>query len=231
MAFTKRSLEFLFENRLNDSREWYNEHKDEYKQLITEPFAALLTELAPMFDEIDPKLVCDRRRISRVYRDTRFSKDKTLFRDHIWATISRPKQNTEPPCFYFDISQRGFEYGCGYYCADKNSIEALRELVKSGSKEYKAAEKALRAQSVFTMGGDMYKREHFPDEPEDKRNWLNRKNVFFFCESKDFDLLFSDDLADRLKQDFQLLAPVYKLLIKAEENAAAQRFDHRTDEW
>ncbi|MGN0586819.1 MAG: DUF2461 domain-containing protein [Oscillospiraceae bacterium] len=231
MTFAKRSLEFLFENRLYDSKEWYNEHKDEYKKLITEPFAELLTELAPMFDEIDPKLICDRRRISRVYRDTRFTKDKTLFRDHIWATISRPKQNTEVPSFYFDISQHGFEYGCGYYCADKNSIEALRELVKSGSKEYKAAEKALKGQSVFTMGGDMYKREHFPDQPAEKQNWLNRKNVFFFCESKDFDLLFSDRLADRLKQDFPLLAPVYRLLIKAEESAAAERSNHRFDEW
>ncbi len=225
MPFSKKSLDFLFENRLNDSKEWYNEHKDVYKECITKPFTELLSELAPVFEKIDDKLIYTPSRISRVYRDTRFSKDKSLFRDNIWFTVSRRKERYEQlPGFYFDINQSGFEYGCGYYQASTETMQEIRSMVLDGSKSWKDAEKAIKSQSVFTLAGDCFKRSRFPDESEEKRRWLDRKNIFVCAGSHDFNMLFSDKLADKLKEEFPLIAPVYKLFIKAEENITEKRF-------
>lgn len=100
MLFSNEALEFLYINRLNDSREWYNEHKPEYRRLIIEPMTRLIDELTPTVLSIDPELDCTPkigRCISRLYRDTRFSKDKSLYRDVVWCTFSQ--RGDALPCF------------------------------------------------------------------------------------------------------------------------------------
>ena len=78
-----------------------------------------------------------------------------------------------------------------------------------------AAQKAYASQKVFTMEGECYKRPHFPNQPEALQNWLERRNIGFYADSKNFDLLFSDGLSKALKEDFKLLAPIYHLLLEA----------------
>lgn len=226
MPFSQKSLDFLFENRLNDSRVWYNENKHIYKEHVTKPFTELLAELAPMFDGIDEKLVCAPKCICRVNRDCRFSKDKSLYRDHIWFSVKRPKTDHSMPEFYFCIEQGGFSYGCGYYAMPKETLDEVRELILSGSRLYKDAAASLENQSVFELGGEMYKRNHYPDSSEKDALWLNRKSLYVNCQSSDYELLFSDRLADKLKEDFPKLKEFYRLLVTADEIAAEKRFYH-----
>ena len=226
MPFSQKSLDFLFENRLNDSREWYNANKHIYKEYVTKPFTELLNALAPMFEEIDPRLVCAPRCICRVNRDCRFSKDKSLYRDHIWFSVKPPKCERPLPEFYFCIEQGGFSYGSGYYCMPKETMDELREMILSGNKLYTAAKESLKEQDVFVLGGEMYKRNHFPDQSEEDCCWLNRKSLHVSAFSTDKELLFSDRLVDKLKEDFPKLAPFYKFVCAADAIAAEKKFHH-----
>ena len=58
MPFSAQSLDFLAENMLNDSRVWYNEHKEDYKKLIVDPFAEFVTAMTETMLEIDDKFEC-----------------------------------------------------------------------------------------------------------------------------------------------------------------------------
>ena len=153
MNFSRKSIDILFELKLRDSREYYEEQKPIYKNVITEPFAEIAAGLAPTFEKIDSQLVCSPKCVSRVRRDTRFTKDKSLFRDHIWIAVSRPRERLgNALSFYFCIEQTGFSYGVGYYQAPTAVMESLRELIKKDDKSYKAAAKMLKAgclQAVF----------------------------------------------------------------------------------
>jgi uncharacterized protein (TIGR02453 family) len=233
MPFSGRSIEFLFENKLNDSKEWYEEHKDIYKEYVTAPFNALAAELAPFFHEIDSKLVCDPRRVSRVRRDTRFTKDKSLFRDHIWINVSHPKSERfeQLPSFYFCIEQTGFSLGCGYYQASTESMESIRKLVLADDPAYIKAKNAIRKASDFELFGEKYKRPKFPNESAEKQDILNRKSLCIGKSSSDFELLFSDKLADSLKRDFDKIADFYLFLAKAEDNITAKTFHHRQEDF
>lgn len=223
MPFSRKSLDFLFENKLHDSKEWYEEHKDIYREHITKPFTALAAELEPFFTEIDSRLICTPKRISRVRRDTRFTKDKSLFRDHIWITVSRPKERFEQiPGFYFCIEQTGFSLGCGYYQAGTESMEAVRKLILENDSSFTEAYKALKAAPEFTLEGEMYKRSRFPAESAEKQDWLNRKSLCVNRSSGDFDMLFGNGLAEYLKCEFTKIVPFYRFLIKAEENAVRE---------
>ncbi len=213
-------MDFLFENSLNDSKAWFDGHKADYKRYVTEPFAELVNRLSQTMLGIDDKFICDPRKISRIYRDARYSKGKSIFRDYVWYTFSRTRDAYRSlPGFYFSISPRGFDYGCGYYYAASATMQAMRELIINGDKSFVKALKAFEDQNVFELYGDMYKRGKYPDESEKKRNWLERKNIGLSCESKDFKLLFSDKLTEKVAADFKAVAPVYEFFMLADEKA------------
>jgi uncharacterized protein (TIGR02453 family) len=152
MNITPEALDFLFENRLKDSKEWYREHKEIHKKLVVEPFREFILKVEPYINEIDPKIICNPKRISRIYRDTRFSKDKTTFRDNQWYCFMNGKELYEGlHSFFFDFSPRGFIYGCGYYKAGKGSIDALRSLVLKKDKAYiEARKRSNRTLNTFS---------------------------------------------------------------------------------
>ena len=71
-GFTKEALAFLLENRMNNSKLWYDSNKDVYKKLVYNPFAELVIELAPTMTGIDDRIITiPSKIISRVRRDTR----------------------------------------------------------------------------------------------------------------------------------------------------------------
>jgi len=242
--FTKDTFDFLIENKLQNDKEWFNENKERYTEYVLKPLVALAERLAPVLKGIDDKIMCSPKvggAISRIWRDTRFSKDKALFRDAMWLSFLRKKGENLPE-FFFMISPAGFMYGAGYYMTTAESMKSIREMILAefeiadqvrnddGKDDAQRADtpyntkisfqEALRvfeSQKTFKMDGDMYKKSKFPDAQERIRNWLDRKTICFICESEDFDVLYSDKLADIVAEGFKTLAPIYNFLMRAEE--------------
>ncbi len=217
-GFTKEALEFLLENRMNNSKLWYDSHKDVYKKYVYNPFAELVLELAPTMTGIDDRIITiPSKIISRVRRDTRFTKDKTLYRDHIWIVFLRDKsQMASSPCYWFELGQGGISYGVGYYGAEKVSMDHMREMILDGHPAFINAFSCYESQSEIVIGGEMYKRSKFPDQPEKLRLWLDRKNIFFENAQKGFGPAFSKALPDHLKNSFLKLKPIYDFFCMAE---------------
>ena len=227
MPFSPKTLDFLFENRLHDSRDWFLEHRGDYQRLVLEPLQELAAALAPGMLELDDQLTTDPRvdrTICRIRRDTRFSHDKSLYRDNMWIIFKRGRMHgTQAPGLYFEINGRGFEYGCGFYDASASYMERLRRMALQGAGGFPSAKRAYERQGIYRMEGTCYKRPHYPQQPPALREWLERRNISFVAESGDFDLLFSDRLADKLTGDFRLLRPIYRFLLETalEEQRAA----------
>ena len=99
-------------------------------------------------------------------------------------------------------------------------MDAMREMIKGDSPLYIAAADAFSSQSVFELYGDVYKRNHFPDQSEEKCLWLNRKNIGMTALSTDWYMLFSDRLADKIAADIRQVIPVYDMLLAACEAGA-----------
>ena len=216
--FTAEALSFLFENRMNNNKEWYDSHKDIYKKYIYNPFVELITEVAPTMLGIDNQLITvPSKLISRVRRDTRFTKDKTMYRDNIWLVFLRDKSLMSiAPCFWFELSQKGSSYGLGYYGAQTGSMVNMRDMIINKHPAFVNALECYESQSQFTIGGELYKRSKFPDQPENLKTWLDRKNIYFECVQHDFELAFSKELPDVLKVGFKKLKPIYDFLCMVE---------------
>ena len=228
--FSAKSLDFLFENRLNDRKSWFDEHKEDFTRYLLKPLQELVIALTPTMLTIDPEFVTEPRTdrtICRIRRDTRYSHDKSLYRDNMWIIFKKGRMHaTEVPGFYVDISGSGVEYGCGFYHASTAYMQLMREMILSNDPLFLKAKKAYEKQKVFTMEGVSYRRSPFADQPEDLRIWLDRRNISFGALTKDFDLIFSDRLAEALTKDLVLLKPIYEFLSAVSEKEAAQEAEN-----
>ena len=101
---------------------------------MTGPLLALSAALGPAMLEIDSQLVTEpRRTISRLRRDTRYTKDKSLYRDVIWCVFLRDKKRySSMPGFVFECSPRMWRYGMGYWQTSPATMDCARELICEG---------------------------------------------------------------------------------------------------
>lgn len=217
MPFNDRTLSFLMENRLHDSREWFKEHRAEFDEHVLDPLAALLMEIAPAMLEIDPGFMIDPRMgksISRLWRDTRRQNLTSVFREYIWINLVREKY-VGLPGYYFSVSPAGCDYGCGWYFTDSATVQNIRARILEGDPLFREALEAYKNQSVFTLEGDKLKRSRHPDQPEEVRDWLDRKTFALVSPTYGTDVLFSPDLGERVIRDFYSIAPIYRFLADA----------------
>lgn len=222
--FCQRSVDFLYFNHKHNSKTWYAEHREDYKEYLLRPFQDLTVALAPTMLSIDEQFIVDPKiggTISRIYKDLRFAKDKTsLYRDVMWLTFIRDKNcNHGLPGYFFELSPYMFRYGCGYYCADGASMKSARNLILQNSKTFSDAKQCYENQDVFKMYGECYKQSHYPEQPECVREWLDRKYIGFIAESRDIEQLCSPSLSDMLAQRFLSIKPIYDFMMTAESLA------------
>lgn len=214
-------IDFLTENYWQNSREWFQAHKEEYRRKVVDPMAELVVALTPFMKSVDPLIVCEPkvdRTISRIYRDLRYARYDTLYRDEVWISFRRDhKEFPLYPQFYVYITPVEFGYGCGYYLASPEVMRAIRSLIVERSPKFTEMFAAFAKQDRFTLQGDAYKRDRFPEEPAEYKTWLNRKTLFAEYLSRAFDQLFSPDFPAQVTKDFEQLIPLYQFLLYAEE--------------
>src|SRR3954465_10947226 len=89
-SFPKDGLRFLRSLKRNNNREWFLEHKSIYDAVVKQPMTDLVERLAGDFETFAPEMIASpTTSIYRIYRDTRFSKDKTPYKTHIAGVFPR----------------------------------------------------------------------------------------------------------------------------------------------
>ncbi len=95
--------------------------------------AKLAASLAGPLAVIDPDLVVEPRRVvSRIYRDTRFARNKSPYKTTIWLTYKRPITDwQDAPAFFFEIAADSYRFGMGFYRASKWTMDRLRAEIET----------------------------------------------------------------------------------------------------
>lgn len=221
-GFSTDTLEFLFNLSQNNNKTWFDENRDIYNEYLLTPMRYLVMDMSNFILSIDPAInvvPSVGKAISRIHRDTRFSKDKSPYRTNMWISFDRPSKNrSSNPCFFFEITPNAYSYGMGFYTAAPHTMELFRESIDNSPNEFKKAISFYDKQNVFTLEGDKYKRILDKTKPEDILNWYQRKNLFLICNKFTDDTLFSDKLVDELKSGFSMLSDFYLYLCKIRDH-------------
>ena len=199
----------------NNNKAWFEEHRDQYEELLLEPLKLLVGDLADTMTGIDPALItipAVDKTISRMYRDTRFSRDKSPYKTCLWITFKRRSPDwKQAPCFFFEITADSYRYGMGFYGASRETMDNLRRFIEAQPVAFRKAVACLGKQPVFAVEGDCYKRPLNPALPDDLQAWHRRKNIYLVCNREAGGQLFSAELCDELGKGFQQLQPLYEL--------------------
>jgi uncharacterized protein (TIGR02453 family) len=98
--FTPSLFAFLRDLKANNTRDWFQANRERYVADVEAPMLRFIGDLAPHLATISPAFVADRRRMGgsmyRIYRDTRFSPDKTPYKTHIAATFRHEQRKKIP---------------------------------------------------------------------------------------------------------------------------------------
>ena len=218
-GFSPKTLKFLRGLKANNNKAWFQAHRTDYEEYVLEPLRNLVTDLGDFMLDIDSYFEITpavNKTISRIYRDTRFSKDKSPFRSTVWFTFKNQKKDwTTHVCgYFFELSVDSYRYGMGFYNAAPSITSKFREMIDENPKEFLKAISFFAKQKTFVLEGEKYKRIIDKTKSEKIQNWYQRKNMYLVCNRKIDDTLFSSKLVDVLIYGFGLIAPFYHYLQK-----------------
>ena len=226
-GFSQEALDFLNDIRFNNNQQFYEANKAGYEQAVKAPLRELSDELAPVVQLIDPKLdTRPGRTMSRIRRDTRYTKDKSPFRDHVWLGWRYPGEGrAEGFHMYWGFGADWLGWGCGSYYTDKPMMDALRMEIRRHPDEVRGALKPLAGR--FAMYGEDYKKIAVPkDVPEDLKALYIKKYVGFDHDGtqEEWAMLHTHAMADVIAADLSKMAPMHRLMrrMRAQAEQAAQ---------
>jgi uncharacterized protein (TIGR02453 family) len=144
-GFTEAALDFYDDLEIDNTKSFWEAHKDVYLAAVKAPMTALVTALEPEFGTA---------KVFRPYRDVRFAKDKTPYKTHQGAFVG-----AGPACgWYVEIAARGLRTGAGFYDASASDLGRIRSSIANeltGTQLQKILAKLEKA--GFTVGGDRLK--------------------------------------------------------------------------
>jgi len=131
--FTGKTLTFLRALKRNNDRDWFRARKADYERHVRGPMIEVLGRLAVDLRPFAPDLIADPKvSLYRIYRDTRFSHDKSPLKTHAAAHFpARGFRRNEGAGLYFEVSPEGVWMGGGMYMPSTSDLQAIREAIAS----------------------------------------------------------------------------------------------------
>ncbi len=228
-GFSRRTFTFLRDLGRHNDKAWFEAHRSEYEQHVLAPLRDLVNDLADFMLGIDLSFEVSPavgKTISRIHRDTRFSKNKAPFRDHVWIAFKRSGEDWAHyiPSYYLEITPTSYHYGLGFYDAAPDLMARFRQQIDEDPESFLKAIAWFDKQNVFTVEGARYKRPLGQDKPEPIRTWYEFKSFYLTCDGKIDNTILSPKLVDQLMKHFGLAAPLYHYI----QRLAAQALHRRS---
>ena len=215
---TEETLAFFRELELNNNREWFDANKKRYEKFVKLRMLALAGDLIERMRALDPEIqMLPKDAVFRIYRDTRFSKDKTPYKTNAGLAVSRGgKTDHTSPGIYAHLDVRSFGVASGCYFLDKEGLAAIRRHIVRHSKEFEA----LLADPTFaktfgTVVGEKNKilppefKEAALDQP-----LLFNKQFYYWAEYPAEEAL-RDDLPEFVMAHYEAALPMNRFLSAA----------------
>ncbi|MDX1478344.1 MAG: DUF2461 domain-containing protein [Saprospiraceae bacterium] len=138
MALSKQFVSFFKDLSANNNREWFHENKKRYEQHVKAPFEALTGEVIERMKKLDPEItVTPNECVFRIYRDVRFSKDKSPYKTHMAAAVGRGgRKDHSYPGVYFQADGEGVSIAGGCWQPDKDRLYRIRAKIAEDPKRF-----------------------------------------------------------------------------------------------
>jgi uncharacterized protein (TIGR02453 family) len=203
--FGRELIKFLKDLRANNNREWFQANKQRYEKVVRDPLLRFVADFGPRLAKISPHFVADPRPMGgslfRIYRDTRFSRDKSPYKTAAALHFRHEKaKDVHAPGFYLHLEPGNVFAGVGIWRPDAATLGQIRSVIVENPAKWKRAKTAKSFTDRYELAGESLKRApkaYDPDHPliED----LKRKDFVAFTQFKEADLFRAGFLGEYAK--------------------------------
>lgn len=213
--YSVKSFNFLQQLYFNNDKEWFVANKSKFDQHILNPTKELASELEPFINSIDQSLETKpaiNKAITTIYRDTRFSKNKTPLKTHFGInfrkSISTWKQR---PSLIFRINPTGYNFGIAIMKNNPDKFHDYRDHIND-SLQFRKILKKLAKDHDLNLWGEEYKKYHHQDKTIDL--WYSKKNIYFTVRKDQSEVSSKENLIFQVMDIYKYLTPFYLELDK-----------------
>ena len=198
-------LSFFAELETNNNREWFEPQKKRFKVLEAEmkQFSADLVEAMNEHDSID------RYKLFRLYRDVRFSKDKTPFKTHFGISFHREKPALRGG-YYLHIKPGDNFIATGFWNPDKDDLKRIRKEIEIDAEEFREIIAEPSFKTIWgSLEGDEVKTAPKGFSKEDPNIDLIKKKAYLFTKRYSDKEVLSKNFLQQVNADFQAVRPFF----------------------
>jgi len=207
-VITKDMLRFLNELKINNNREWFEQNKSEFKSLETgvKGFYNSLMDKMKEHDEIE------KLKMFRIYRDVRFSKDKTPYKSHFAGSFSRAGAKLRGG-YYLQIRPGGSFMAAGFWEPNKEDLLRIRkELELDATALRELINKPSFKNTWGELVGDEVKTAPKGFSKDDPNIDLIRKKAFIFVRNFTDKEVLNKDFIVEVNKSFKEIRPYFNLM-------------------
>ena len=220
-GFPKELFTFIRQLKKNNNREWFHANKDRYREFVVAPMCDFIQAMAYRFDKMAIRFVADPRphggSMFRIYRDTRFSKDKRPYKNHVACHFRHEAgKDAHAPGFYVHLEPGSVFFGGGIWMPPNPVLEKIRNTIVENPNAWKRIISNPTFKKRFgCIEGDGLKR---PPRGFDKDHPfiedLKRKS-FFVTQDVDPALAMTPKFITEVERAFKTASPLMKYLLFA----------------
>lgn len=157
--FTRQTFAFLKALAQNNDREWFEAHKQDYETLVRDPALDLISDMSDEMPSISRHFLAQPKKVGgslmRVYRDTRFSKDKTPYKTNIGIQFRHEVgKDVHAPGYYLHIEPGECFIGCGLWHPEPDAQFRIRSAIAEKPEAWIAARDDRIFRKYYTLEGD-----------------------------------------------------------------------------
>ena len=150
--FSPATFTFLRGLARNNDKTWFNEHKPRYEEHVRQPFLRLITDLQPDLAAVSEHFRADPRTVGgslfRIYRDARFSNDKSPYKSWQGARLFHERRKQVPaPSFYIHLQPGESFVGAGLWHPEPATQRKVRHFIVDNPGSWKAAAYSSRGEA------------------------------------------------------------------------------------
>lgn len=220
--FSEDTFKFLEQLAKNNNRPWFNEHKPIYEQTVRSPALDFIEAMQPVIKKLSPNFTAVAKKtggsLMRVYRDARFSKDKTPYKTNIGIQFRHVAgKDIHAPGFYLHIAPNDCFLGAGIWHPDSKALSRIREMISDNPNAWKNITSHKNFKRHFELSGDSlktYPRGYAKDHP--MIHDLKRKD-FIAIHPLSREEILSPDLIKTMHQRFNIASDLMDYLCNALE--------------
>jgi len=211
---------FLNDLKKNNNRDWFNANKERYIESVVQPMCAFIVAMQPRLKAISKHYIADPKphggSMFRIYRDTRFSKDKTPYKTHVACQFRHDVgKDVHAPGFYVHLDTDELFFGGGIWHPPGPQLNRIRDFIADNARSWARIKNSKKVVEVGGIKGESLKRPPRGFNAEHVHiDDLKRKSFYVMAESEPSDAL-RPDFIDHMSDGFSRAAALNRFLCDA----------------